>query len=172
MAIPGMSGAAPMDPMGPTGAAAAPEPTAPSDPLPLVSGETPAPDDRTPKEKAAETKIAAQIAAKTASYSEAGPGTIIGQAIDHQRFGDQIYLTGFPEGTTLGDIEDQYNLPKNSLRHMYTETQGGYRSEKAPSVVYVTASNVAEGMGKTTKELKAMFPKDMISAWYDPMEKF
>lgn len=172
MAIPGMSGATPMDPMGPS-TPIGQGPEAANSPLPLVSEQPPEnANGQTPPQKKAEQSLKQQITNGTASYSEAGLGTYIGQAIDHQRFGDQVYLTGFEKGTTLGDIEKQYNLPKNSLKHMYTKSKIGYKSEEAPSVVYVTASNVAEGMGKTTKELKAMFPDNLISPWYDPTEKF
>lgn len=168
MAIPGMSGAAPMDPKDPIAPTGGPNPTAPSDPLPLVDadggdGKT---AEQKKKEAAAKAALTQTIANGDAVYSQSNiVGDALGLIFD-KKVGNYVVIDNLPEGTTLGDIRKKYNLPPGSLRHMVASGGGDFDTYKTEGYVHIYASDLAEGLGISGRELKGMFPEKQFSPWY------
>lgn len=135
-------------------------------PIPMVSGEP----KNEPAEKA-KNALTAKIKDGQASYNQSNWGGDLMGLIFDKKAGDQVVITDLPEGTTLGDIRKQYNLPPGSLRHLVSSGGGDFDTYKAPTnsngaYVYIYTDDLAEGVGVSERELKGMFPEKQFSPWY------
>lgn len=168
MTIPEIPGSSPINPTnGPQSAASSQRANASDAPLPLVSETTETEQtDQTPPQKRAQQNLENAIKNKNAYYNQTGPFGWIGQAIDRQKIGSEIVISGL-KGKTLGEVKEMYNLPDGSLRHMRVSGGGNFDLHKVPDdSVYVNVNDVANGLGITVDQLKDMFPDEQFSTWY------
>ena len=119
------------------------------------------------KQDAAKANLQACIESGDAIYNQTSPIGWLGQFIDGQKVGSEIIISGFPEGTTLGQVSAMYNLPAGSLRHNSSGGGGNFNLHKVcGGTVSVSIKDMAEGLGISTDDLKAMFPDESFSNWH------
>ena len=123
-------------------------------------------NQKSEKEVNAQKALEADITNGNALYNETGFWGAIGTLMDKGRIDNEIIISGFPEGTTLGDIKKKYNLPAGSLKHLVESGGGKFDNHKAPSTVVIFADDMQEGLGVSAKELKKMFPDKQFSPWH------
>lgn len=128
------------------------------------------PDNQKPEQEVKATNaLKSDIKNGNALYNETGPFGAIGTLIDKGRVDNEIILSGFPKGTTLGDVRKKYNLPVGSLRHLVTSGGGNFDSYKVSELggqVVIFADDMEQGLGVSAKELKQMFPDKQFSPWH------
>lgn len=130
--------------------------------VPMVDVE----NQKSEKEINAQKALEDDINNENAWYNETGFFGAIGTLFDSGRIDNEIIISGFPEGTTLGDIKKKYNLPAGSLKHLVESGGGKFDNHKAPSTVVIFADDMQEGLGVSAKELKKMFPPKQFSPWH------
>lgn len=119
------------------------------------------------KQDAAKAKLTEEIAKGNALYNQTSPIGWLGQAIDGQKVGSEIIITGIPDGTTLGQVSRMYNLPAGALRHNSAGGGGDFDKHKVcGGTVTVHVDHMASGLGITTDQLKEMFPDEAFSNWH------
>lgn len=128
------------------------------------------PEEQAKQKKAKETLTKA-IADGNADYNQTNLLGSLGGLIFDKNGGDYVTLS-VPNGTSLGDIRKQYNLPPGSLRHLVISGGGDFDSyiigsKSCPGPAYIYTDNLAEGLGITKRELKGMFPPEHFSSWYN-----
>ena len=169
MAIPGMSGASPMDPMEPN-APITSKPEVTNDPLPLVADKKDVKDEtQTPPQKKAQASFKEYINNGNALYNETSLIGLTAQLFSKQKMGNEIIVDGFPKGTTLGDVKKMFNLPDGSLRHMVARGGGDfdkYKVEELGRQVIIPAKSLEDAFGISSSELKKMFPDEQYSNWH------
>ena len=168
MAIPGMSGATPMDPMD-SGKATRTKQTSKVGNVPMADAnrDVTAEQQAQKKQDAAKAQLQTDIKNGNALYNQTSPIGWLGQIIDGQKIGSEIIISGLPEGTTLGDVSKMYNLPAGSLRHNSAGGGGNFDKHKVyGGTVTVHVDDMATGLGITTNALKDMFPDEAFSNWH------
>lgn len=146
MAIPGMSGATPLDPMSPTNSTSSVEAASTEEAMFVNDGHSEAKAEAQKKQAAATKALTADIKNGNARYNI-------------KILGDDVDLA--PDGNmTLRDIEKRYNLPQGTLNDEKTDINGYYATQRpAGGVVNVSAKTLAKSLGKDTEKLKDMFPE-------------
>ena len=128
------------------------------------------PDNQKPEQEVKATNaLKSDIKNGNALYNETGPFGAIGTLIDKGRVDNEIIISGFSKGTTLGDVRKKYNLPPGSLRHLVTSGGGNFDSYKVSDLggqVVIFADDMEQGLGVSAKELKKMFPDKQFSPWH------
>ena len=133
--------------------------------VPMTSGKTQAQRDEEAKQQKARKALMEAIANGNVTYMNLNPVIAFYQFTEKQAYGDQLSITNIPEGTTLGQVKRQYNLPDGALKHMWTKKTDNYDLDSAPvrnGYVYFTVSEFAKNNGLTVDDVKKMFPKSKI----------